>query len=63
MAETTDRGFTLIGGLRYDLSRSERVATSIVVETGLRTNGSLDPSIAIPLMASFQVTAKYSSAR
>jgi hypothetical protein len=53
------RGYTLLGGLRYDLTRNERLVTSIVIESGIRGNGDLEPGFVVPLMASFQISGLY----
>jgi len=60
-------GYALLGGLRFDVSRSERHSLSVIAESGIRYYGGLttsvpgeaptrDSGLVVPFMASLLVS-------
>lgn len=56
-SSTSSTGYTLFGGLRYDLTRQQKGGVSFLVETGLRyysTTSDSQNALAVPLMTSVE---------
>ncbi len=64
-SSSTSSGYTLIGGIKFEITRNEHTALALIVESGLRyypslasTTGTDRSALVVPIMTSLQVVYK-----